>query len=353
MRANTRTRLVSPSDSEGDLEVENELPPRTKKKSAARHERDMPNPANILSSSATPTWKKSSRQKEADQIQEETAQQKLERINKENAKLKRTLAKVTKKKTRETASHQADTPAGFEDDNGHSKSDSDKDSDVESELEYLDEEPLPSRIEDRAPHAQGNLRNKLLPLISKTFGFKKDTSRPAVVESNKTIYRMLQECTPKRLTYTDPEKRSGYAQATFLLEALQEACFKSKKDIGVVFADYFNPLPLPLMALLLTMVEFGVDGWSSGQYVAVDSGFSEKDYAAKYAAHLKQLKDWESVSVSKVKKIRSRMYNTLLMGSIKQDVHEPEGFSEEARRLAEAEMAGIPDSEEEEEEDAM
>ncbi|THG93748.1 hypothetical protein EW026_g7575 [Hermanssonia centrifuga] len=164
---------------------------------------------------------------------------------------------------------------------------------------------------------------------------------------------MLQECTPKRLTYTDPEKRSGYAQATFLLEALQEACFKSKKDIGVVFVDYFNPLPLPLMALLLTMVEFGVDGWSSGQYVAVDSGFSEKDYAAKYAAHLKQLKDWESVSVSKVKKIRSRMYNTLLsMGSIKQDVHEPEGFSEEARRLAEAEMAGIPDSEEEEE-DAM
>ncbi len=81
-----------------------------------------------------------------DQIQEETTQQKLERINKENAKLKRTLAKVTKKKTWETASHQADTPAGFEDDNGHSKSDSDKDSDVESELEYLDEEPLPSRV---------------------------------------------------------------------------------------------------------------------------------------------------------------------------------------------------------------
>ena len=45
-----------------------------------------------------------------------------------------------------------------------------------------------------------------------------------------------------------------YAEIRGLLHALQKHLFKDQKDLGAEFANAFNPLPLPTLALLFTIV---------------------------------------------------------------------------------------------------
>lgn len=123
-----------------------------------------------------------------------------------------------------------------------------------------------------------------------------------------------------------PPKR--YAEVRFLLDALQEHLFKDRKDFGAEFASAFNPLPLPLLALLLTCVstaylhvlvccwyahaypgqtEYCLDCWADGRFNRALK-FKEKDYRIKYDAHLAQLENWQSLSPVVVTAIRAKMF---------------------------------------------
>jgi hypothetical protein len=51
-----------------------------------------------------------------------------------------------------------------------------------------------------------------------------------------------------------PEEKTGFAGNPIILKVLREAFFRSKHDRGILHKDAFSPIPLELIALVLTAV---------------------------------------------------------------------------------------------------
>jgi hypothetical protein len=51
-------------------------------------------------------------------------------------------------------------------------------------------------------------------------------------------------------------KRRGIYNHLIIQKVVNKMWFKNKRDEGIVYPDYFNPIPIPAIALILTAVSF-------------------------------------------------------------------------------------------------
>ena len=51
-------------------------------------------------------------------------------------------------------------------------------------------------------------------------------------------------------------KRKGIYNNPIFQKAMNKMWFNNKRDEGVVYQDYFNPIAIPAIALILTAVSF-------------------------------------------------------------------------------------------------
>jgi hypothetical protein len=65
--------------------------------------------------------------------------------------------------------------------------------------------------------------------------------------------------------------------------------FNNRDDVGIVFHEYFTPIPFEVIALVLTVIECCIDEWSTG--TRKESMWKEEDYKTKYLSHLDLLRD--------------------------------------------------------------
>jgi len=65
--------------------------------------------------------------------------------------------------------------------------------------------------------------------------------------------------------------------------------FQNKDDVGIIFHQYFAPIPFEAIALVLTVIECCIDEWSTG--TCKESTWKEVDYNANYLSHLNSLRD--------------------------------------------------------------
>jgi hypothetical protein len=66
--------------------------------------------------------------------------------------------------------------------------------------------------------------------------------------------------------------------------------FQNKDDDGIVFHEYFAPIPFEVIALVLTVIECCIDEWSDGAWK--ESSWSEERYMSIYISHLNTLRDF-------------------------------------------------------------
>ncbi|KAG1851596.1 hypothetical protein DFJ58DRAFT_792320 [Suillus subalutaceus] len=67
--------------------------------------------------------------------------------------------------------------------------------------------------------------------------------------------------------------------------------FANRMDEGILYAKYFDPLPVKMIALVLTVMECCIDKWSTR--VRDDIKFSSVSYAPVYLAHLDSLQRFD------------------------------------------------------------
>jgi hypothetical protein len=65
--------------------------------------------------------------------------------------------------------------------------------------------------------------------------------------------------------------------------------FQNQDDIGIVFHEYFNPIPFEVIALAVTVIECCINEWSTG--TCNESSWKEGSYKATYLSHLNSLRD--------------------------------------------------------------
>ncbi|KAF9013427.1 hypothetical protein BDQ17DRAFT_1321270 [Cyathus striatus] len=123
------------------------------------------------------------------------------------------------------------------------------------------------------------------PWFKPHYGFS-STGSVLATSSNCQLCQML--LAKSAFHYWHPKKYKGYCQHTIVLNVLHETWYSNRNADGITYDGYFNPLPLPCLALIFT---------------AVHLTFSEKVVEMKYCAHLKDLETWSDLNPLITKKI--------------------------------------------------
>ncbi|KAJ7744813.1 hypothetical protein B0H14DRAFT_2637228 [Mycena olivaceomarginata] len=139
-------------------------------------------------------------------------------------------------------------------------------------------------------------------LLSTKYGFVRGTSKN-IVDANKT--KAAQLLKKPAFHFKNPAERTGYAANTAISSIRELASFKDKDAVGVLFPSRFNPISL--IGLEMTVVEYGIEEWSTGVSIPA-KGFYEKYVAAKYCTHLADAERWSACNPTAVENIRHKWY---------------------------------------------
>ncbi|KAG9101461.1 hypothetical protein FS749_006680 [Ceratobasidium sp. UAMH 11750] len=116
------------------------------------------------------------------------------------------------------------------------------------------EAPSPDTIQvmvNALPTYRGRVKDALRPLPPFRMGFKQPALTPEAVEHNLELFKKLHPNTFHCLEYDPPY---GHYESEIVLEAIALALFASPTSVGVVFQDYFNPVPLTAVAFVLANI---------------------------------------------------------------------------------------------------
>jgi len=116
----------------------------------------------------------------------------------------------------------------------------------------------------------------------------KTSKAPESIRSNVELAKMLLRDT----NFIYHEARDGKGRHSpyshpIIQEAINVTLFRDENDVGVVLHEHFSPMPIPIIALILTAVQCCIDEWSDGQ--RKDSSWDEDKLQAVYASHVSAL----------------------------------------------------------------
>ncbi|KAI6039501.1 hypothetical protein EDC04DRAFT_2603161 [Pisolithus marmoratus] len=86
--------------------------------------------------------------------------------------------------------------------------------------------------------------------------------------------------------------------------------FMDSRAEGICYHKYFNPLPLPLLAFILTAIQCAIDEWATGEHSGVK--FQGAKYADIYQHHLKNLDGWKKFNETMNDNALERLWCDLL-----------------------------------------
>jgi len=134
-----------------------------------------------------------------------------------------------------------------------------------------------------------DIRAKIMHAVESLYDF--DTSQaPESIGRNSSRAQALR--TKMTFVYREPNI-GGVPHHPYRHPILQKVInltwFKNKEDDGILFHDYFSPVPIEAIALALTVIECCIDEWSTG--TRKDSNWSEVQYEAIYSSHRNSLHD--------------------------------------------------------------
>ena len=127
-------------------------------------------------------------------------------------------------------------------------------------------------------------------------------------------------------------KRKGIYNHPIIQKAVNKMWFNNKRDEGVLFQDYFNPISVSSIALILTAVslfffvytlnfncfllrciqiECNIDEWATG--IKTDITFYAEEYRAIYDSHVVSLNEFGVYSKSRnfdlLGRLQHKLYN--------------------------------------------
>ncbi|KAI0280059.1 hypothetical protein BGY98DRAFT_966330 [Russula aff. rugulosa BPL654] len=131
------------------------------------------------------------------------------------------------------------------------------------------------------------MKPKVSTLVEHLYQFK-TSSAPESIRSNVELAKVLL----KDMNFIYPEARDREKRYTpyshpIIQQAVNATLFRNRDDAGVVYHEHFSPMPIPVIALVLTVVQWCIDEWSDGQQK--DSSWDERTLHGVYSSHISSL----------------------------------------------------------------
>ncbi|KAF8951859.1 hypothetical protein BDZ97DRAFT_1931639 [Flammula alnicola] len=175
---------------------------------------------------------------------------------------------------------------------------------LDADEQYQMTEAISTLLRQRGSRIRGHAVTSIRACVANIFGFKKKAD-PRTITNNIGLFRKLKDNSSFHYKVR-PETQSGYAQGKIISECLQSAWFENKDSHGVVFEKLFNPVPFEIMALILTILDFCLDEWSSGKFEKAT--LWEKNVIARHKVFREDLEKWGQQNESVIKALRKKLY---------------------------------------------
>ncbi|KAG5633831.1 hypothetical protein H0H81_004982 [Sphagnurus paluster] len=105
----------------------------------------------------------------------------------------------------------------------------------------------------------------------------------------------------------NPKTKTGYAGNAIFGNILSQTWFKDASLPGIIYKQYFNPISLETLALMFSLVDFGIKEWDTGRYVP--KAFKEQDIIHNHKAFCADLQEWHSLSIPVTTNKRKKMFD--------------------------------------------
>ncbi|KAG2366104.1 hypothetical protein BDR07DRAFT_1275332 [Suillus spraguei] len=103
----------------------------------------------------------------------------------------------------------------------------------------------------RTSHVHGELETKMRGLTSSFFGFHTSRSM-AAIKANHDLAESLKK--GSSFVFKDWEMRSGIYKSDLIQTGINDMWFANRSDEGIIYAKYFDPLLVEILALVLMVV---------------------------------------------------------------------------------------------------
>ncbi|GBE83274.1 hypothetical protein SCP_0503220 [Sparassis crispa] len=197
-----------------------------------------------------------------------------------------------------------------------------------------------TEIVSRKSNARGDMVEETRKHIPAAYGFiVTDTS--SARRKNIKLYRgLMEESTFHYKTYDlEAGTRNGFLHNPLVFKLIKECFFQMKTSYGVKYRKYFDPIHLPMLALLLTGIEHVIEEWSTGIQVSV--AFREGDNERRYVNHVADIAKWAEPSPGVVRNICKKWHDRARRATGVGDEDKPTGhISATVIEDAQKELAG-------------
>ncbi|KAG1800498.1 hypothetical protein EV424DRAFT_1545734 [Suillus variegatus] len=133
-------------------------------------------------------------------------------------------------------------------------------------------------------HVRGELKTKMRSLTSSFFGFQSGSSRD-MIGHNRDLAESLKN--GSAFAFKDWTLKTGLYKSELLQDGINIMWFANRNDEGVVYPKYFYPIPVEVVALVLTGIECCIDEWLQG--LKENIKFTSATYASVYRGHFESL----------------------------------------------------------------
>lgn len=147
-------------------------------------------------------------------------------------------------------------------------------------------------IKARCPHGRGAILLRVRPVIDKQF---KMSGNPAIINENSALANTL--LYHNTFYYVDNVEGRRRFESETMLRALQSAFYSGPRSVAAKNQLKFDPIPLPSIALVCTVIEHCLREWRSGKWT--HANLDETADGQRYRTHLENHEKWKRIDDAK------------------------------------------------------
>ncbi|KAG8700538.1 hypothetical protein FRC09_005894 [Ceratobasidium sp. 395] len=151
---------------------------------------------------------------------------------------------------------------------------------------------------------RGRFKDPIRPLVQYELGLLKPAMTPEEINHNLEVFARVH---PNTFHCTQFDPPYGHYESTLLTHAIAATMFGHPGAVGVVYQNYFNPIPLVTVAFVLAITQFCLEEWRTGQFKPRD--LSMTDLLNKYVAHLRGLKEARAAAHLRMERLQQHWFD--------------------------------------------
>jgi hypothetical protein len=169
----------------------------------------------------------------------------------------------------------------------------------EARFYYSPDQLLPTDLDVHSDPRTTNIRRqlgaemkpKVTTLVENLYNFKTGQAHASISYNVRRAQGLL-----RHVNFIYPEPRTGRDpyRHSIIQRTIDTTWFRDKDDIGVADHEHFSPMPIPIIALTLMVIECCIDEWSSG--TRKDSSWDDAKLQTVYDSHVSSLLDFQAHS---------------------------------------------------------